>query len=300
VVLNRSRKRAPHLRVSNRLVAGICTLLIRPTRLVHSAIVLKPSTLLHFHQALKKRKYRLLFSPRARHKPGPEGPTRELIDAVVQMKQRNPTWGCPRIAQQVTLAFGIEIDKDVVRRIMAVHFRRAPGTGGPSWLTFLGHMKDSLWSVDLFRCESATLRTHWVLVVMDQYTRKIIGFGMHAGIVDGMSLCRMFQQAIRSQPAPEYLSSDNDPLFRFHQWQARSSPRNRPKVSSSKSSVAGRDRVGTGFPASTDSIVDCRYVQKLLGSATVRAHIALRHAQVLQELELIVAAVFDTQIASEN
>jgi putative transposase len=136
------------------------------------------------------------------------------------MKQRNPTWGCPRIAQQVTLAFGIEIDKDVVRRIMAVHFRRAPGTGGPSWLTFLGHMKDSLWSVDLFRCESATLRTHWVLVVMEQYTRKIIGFGMHAGIVDGMSLCRMFQQAIRSQPAPAYLSSDNDPLFRFQQWQA--------------------------------------------------------------------------------
>jgi putative transposase len=220
VVLNRSRKRAPHLRVSDRLVAGFCTLLIRPTRLVHSAILLKPSTLLHFHQALKKRKYRLLFSPRARHKPGPEGPTRELIDAVVHMKQRNPTWGCPRIAQQVTLAFGVEIDKDVVRRILAVHFRPVPGTGGPSWLTFLGHMKDSLWSVDLFRCESAILRTHWVLVVMDQYTRQIIGFGMHAGIVDGMSLCRMFQQAIGRRPVPKYLSSDNDPLFRFQQWQA--------------------------------------------------------------------------------
>jgi hypothetical protein len=45
---------------------------------------------------------------------------------------------------------------------------RAPG--GPSWLTFLGHMKETLWSMDLFRCESETLRTHWVLLVMDQYT----------------------------------------------------------------------------------------------------------------------------------
>src|SRR5205823_4342278 len=36
---------------------------------------------------------------------------RELIDAVVQMKQRNPTWGCPRIAQQIALAFAIPIDK---------------------------------------------------------------------------------------------------------------------------------------------------------------------------------------------
>ena len=66
---------------------------------------------------------------------------------------------------------------------------------GPPWLTFLGHVKDSLWSADLFRCESAVLRTHWVLVVMDQFTRRIIGFGIHAGTVDGIALCRMFHDA---------------------------------------------------------------------------------------------------------
>src|SRR5437870_13844780 len=97
-----------------------------------------------------------------------------------EMKQRNPNWGCPRIAQQIALAFQIQIDKDVVRRILAHHHRPGQDSGGPSWLTFLGHMKDSLWSMDLFQCESATLRTHWVLVVMDQYTRRIIGFGVHA------------------------------------------------------------------------------------------------------------------------
>ncbi len=95
------------------------------------------------------------------------------------MKQRNPTWGCPRIAQQMALAFDILIDKDVIRRILASHYRPGHDSGGPSWLTFIGHVKDSLWSLDLFRCESATLRTHWVLVVMDQYTRGIIGFGVH-------------------------------------------------------------------------------------------------------------------------
>ena len=66
---------------------------------------------------------------------------------------------------------------------------RPPHSRGPSWLTFLGHTKDSLWSIDLFRCESALLRSHWVLVVMDQYTRRIVGFGVHAGIVDGRALC---------------------------------------------------------------------------------------------------------------
>jgi putative transposase len=220
LILNRSRQRAPNLRLSDRIVTGWCALVLRPSRLVRSAIVLKPSTILHFHQILTKRKYRLLFSAQCRRKPGPKGPSKELIDAIVATKQRNPFWGCPRIAQQIALAFGIPIDKDLVRRVLATH-RPKPDASGPSWLAFLGHMKDSLWSVDLFRCESAVLRTHWILVVMDQSTRRIIGFGLHAGTVDGISLCRMFNHAIRGHRAmPKYLSSDNDPLYRFHQWQA--------------------------------------------------------------------------------
>ena len=63
----------------------------------------------------------------------------------------------------------IPINKDVVRRILAARYQPAPDSDGPSWLTVLGHAKDSLWSLDLFRCESAILRTHWVLVVMDQW-----------------------------------------------------------------------------------------------------------------------------------
>jgi len=219
LILNRSRERSPNLRTSDRLVAGLCALLIRPARLIRSAVVLKPSTLLRLHQALRNRKYRLLFSSNRRCKPGPKGPDKELIEVVVQMKQRNPAWGCQRIAQQIALAFDIPIDKDAVRRILASHYRPTKNSGGPSWLTFLGHIKDSLWSIDLFRCESATLRAHWILVVMDQYTRRIIGFGVHAGTVDGVALCRMFNRAIRWQRCtPKYLSSDHDPLYRFGQW----------------------------------------------------------------------------------
>jgi putative transposase len=219
LILNRGRKRAPSLRVADRIIAGLCTLLLRQARVLRSAIVLKPSTLLRLHAVLIKRKYRLLFSAKRGVRPGPKGPTKELIDAVVAMKQHNPNWGCPRIAQQITLAFGIEIDKDVVRRILSVHYQ-PESDGGPSWLTFLGHVKDSLWSCDLFCCESATLRTHWVLLVMDQFTRRVIGFGVHRGIVDGVALCQMFARAIRGQRPPKYLSSDHDPLYRFHQWQA--------------------------------------------------------------------------------
>jgi len=220
LILNRGRKRAPNLRATDRIIAGLCTLFICPARVLRSAIVLKPSTLLHLHSLLRRRKYSALFAPRRRRRPGPNGPNQDLIDAIVAMKRRNPRWGCPRIAQQISLAFGVEIYKDVVRRVLSVHYRPVSHSGGPSWLTFIGHTKDSLWSCDLFRCESATLRTHWILVVMDQCTRRIIGFGVHRGIVDGVALCRMFRYAIGRDSPPKYLSSDHDPLYRFHQWEA--------------------------------------------------------------------------------
>ncbi len=59
-----------------------------------------------------------------------------------------------------------------------------------------------------------------MLVFIDHYTRRIIGFSVHAGDVDGVALCRMFNTAISNQGAPYFLSSDNDPLFRYHRWQA--------------------------------------------------------------------------------
>ena len=58
LILNRSRKRAPNLRPVDRIVVGICALMMCPARGLRSAIAIKPSTLLHFHHALVKRKYR--------------------------------------------------------------------------------------------------------------------------------------------------------------------------------------------------------------------------------------------------
>ena len=70
------------------------------------------------------------------------------------MKRRNPRFGCVRIAQQVSHVFGIDIDKDVVRRVLAKHYRPGDtGSDGPYWLTFIAQTKDSLWSLDLFRFE---------------------------------------------------------------------------------------------------------------------------------------------------
>ncbi len=144
LVYRRSRKRSPNLSVSDRALLGFWTLFLNSRRITRAAIIVQPSTLLRLHAALKRRKYRLLYSARKMGKPGPKGPSKEVIDAIIVMKRRNPRFGCPRIAQQINLAFGLEIDKDVVRRILAKHYLPDPGGTGPSWLTTIGHAKNSL------------------------------------------------------------------------------------------------------------------------------------------------------------
>ena len=74
-------------------------------------------------------------------------------------------------------------------RVLGKHYRPAPGGSGPSWWSLIGHTTDSLWSVDLFRCESIVRRSYWVLVVMDQFTRRLVGIGVHAGAVTGADGC---------------------------------------------------------------------------------------------------------------
>ena len=42
--------------------------------------------------------------------------------------------------------FGVDVDKNVVDRVLARHYRPTSGGTGPSWLSFIGHTTDSLWS----------------------------------------------------------------------------------------------------------------------------------------------------------
>jgi putative transposase len=149
LVLNRSRRRTPNLSALDRFLLGFRSLFLKPRRIQRAAGLIRPATLLKFHILLKKRKYRLLYSSGSKGKFGPKGPSREIIHTIVEFKRRNPRYGCPRIARQINKAFGIDIDKDVVLRVLAAHYRPGSGDDRPSWLTFLKHTKDSLWSIDL-------------------------------------------------------------------------------------------------------------------------------------------------------
>ena len=90
LISRRARLRAPNLNSLDRFLLGLGSLFVPPSRIPKLAVILKPKTLFRFHEALKKRKYRWLFSSGGRRRPGPNGPSKELIDAIVEIKRRNP------------------------------------------------------------------------------------------------------------------------------------------------------------------------------------------------------------------
>ncbi len=112
------------------------------------------------------------------------------------MKRRNPDYGYRRIAMQITQGFGIRISCFTVGRILRKYRPSLPGG------------------------QSIHLKTHWVMLVIDQFSRTIIGFAVHAGDPHGAAVCCMFNKIVAGKPLPKYLSSDNDPLFEFHRWRA--------------------------------------------------------------------------------
>ena len=108
IVLRRARQRAPNLTLQDRLLCGVGSLFLPAARLRKVAIGIRPATLLAFHQALVRLKYRRLFSSSPRPKtPGAKGPSEALIHAIVELKSRNPRFGCPRIARILSHTFGV-------------------------------------------------------------------------------------------------------------------------------------------------------------------------------------------------
>ena len=110
-------------------------MLIGERRLRKVTVILKPATVLAFHKALVKRKYSKLYSNRTKRIPGRKPQAQVLIDLVIEMKSRNPSFGYGRISMQIFEAFGISISRFAVGRILRKNKQNLPSGNGPSWLT---------------------------------------------------------------------------------------------------------------------------------------------------------------------
>jgi putative transposase len=132
IVMNCGKKRSPALITRDRFLFGILTLFIGERRLKKVAVIIKPATILAFHKALVNRKYSRLYSNKTKKVPGRKSPDQVLIDLVIDMKRRNPSFGYGRISMQILEAFGITISRFAIGRILRKNRHNLPSGDGPS------------------------------------------------------------------------------------------------------------------------------------------------------------------------
>jgi len=95
LILNRSRRRASHLRISDRLIVGFCSLFVKPARLVRAAMVLKPSTLLNFHRSLVRTEISAAVFTKAQQQAGTKRARGRHHPRHHEMKQPESQLGLP-------------------------------------------------------------------------------------------------------------------------------------------------------------------------------------------------------------
>ena len=139
-------------------------------------------------------------SPRRTPCPGPQ-------NARIDPHDANPTWGAPRIRNELA-KIGINVSRSTVAKYM-VRQRKPPS---PTWRTFLdNHVKD-LVSLDFFVVPTATFRVLFILLVLAHDQRRIL----HFNVTSSPSAAWTAQQVVQAFPgdsAPRYLLRDRDCIY---------------------------------------------------------------------------------------
>jgi len=156
----------PKLRAADRalLAAAACHL----PRFSRGACLVTPRTLLRWHRALVRRKWRQPPGRRGR----PPMPT-DVRVLVLRLARENPRWGHRRISGELG-RLGLRVSPTTVRRLLArAGLGPAPRRSGPGWREFLRAQAASIVACDFFTVESVLLRRYYILFFIAHASRRV-------------------------------------------------------------------------------------------------------------------------------
>src|SRR6266511_39868 len=158
----------PKLRPADRaLLAAAACHLPRPAR---SARLVTPRTLLRWHRALVRRKWRRPSGRRGR----PELPA-AVRELVLQLARENPRWGHRRICGELD-KLGLRVSPTSIRGLLArACLDPAPRRAGPSWREFLHAQAASIVACDFLTVESVFLRRDYAVLFIAHDSEEIAG-----------------------------------------------------------------------------------------------------------------------------
>jgi putative transposase len=136
-------------------------------RSARGVLLVTPRTLLRWHRALVRRKWRRPAARRGR----PPLPA-EVRELVLRLARENPRWGHRRICELAKLGF--DISPTSIRRLLArAGLEPAPRRSGPSWREFLRAQAAGVVACDFLTVESLFLRRYYVFFFIAHASRRV-------------------------------------------------------------------------------------------------------------------------------
>jgi putative transposase len=146
--------------------------------------------------------------------------------AVLQMKRENPRWKAQKIAYEIMLAYGFEIDRKTVDSILTGRRPQRPRpdkepAGDKDFVIPASAWADKLalgapgWGMDFFTATTWNFQIYYAFFIISHATREVLHVGVtkqpHMGWVRNQ-LKAAFSPDVKW---PEFLVFDNDPVFRW-------------------------------------------------------------------------------------
>jgi putative transposase len=132
------------------------------------ARLVTPRTLLRWHRALVRRKWRQ--PPGRRGRPCVPAEVRAV---VLRLARENPRWGHRRLSGELG-KLGVSVSPTTIRRLLArAGLGPAPRRSGPGWREFLRAQAASIVACDFFTVESVLLRRYYVLFFIAHASRRV-------------------------------------------------------------------------------------------------------------------------------
>jgi len=166
-------------------------------------MIFRPETVIGWERA----GFRMFWRWKSRGRRGRPGKEPELIRLIRRMWAVTPTWGSPRIRDELA-KLGLQASTATIRKYRPRVRRQL----SQNCRTFLQNHAAGIAAMDFFVVPTVTARLLYVPVIMNHARRKIV----HFNITDAPTAAWTAQQIINPFPydtAPEYLLRDRDSIY---------------------------------------------------------------------------------------
>src|SRR2546429_2065176 len=171
-------------------------------------VIVKPETLIGWHH----KSFQLSW--KGKSQAGRPRIPENIRKLIVQMAQKNPTWGQARVSAELSVKLGIYVSPRTVR----AYWPPEPGrrghrrTSSQNWRMFVRNRAQSIVACDFLVVVTARFRTLYVFLLKEVGTRRIVHCNVTAHPTAAWTL-QQLREAIPSDHSYRFLIHDRDAIF---------------------------------------------------------------------------------------